>query len=259
MISTLVVPVLSLLSLGQEGVPAPKADGLDLPAKLKELDELYTRRDAPEAIKESDAALKTLLAAAPDDVGVNWRAARWHFWLSELATTRAAKERLSKSGWDLAERAVAKDPSSVDAHYWGAATCGTYGDQIGILKALTNGIEARFRKHLDFVVEKQPGYDNAGPLLTLGRYYYKLPWPKHDAKKSIENLKAALKLSPKCARARVYLAEVLFDEDTDNAKEALRLLDEVGAQAPGTYDAPEERLQQKAAKELKLKIEEKLK
>jgi hypothetical protein len=57
----------------------------------------------------------------------------------------------------------------------------------------------------------------------------------------------------------VYLAEVLFDEDTDNAKEALKLLDEVGAQAPGAYDAPEERLQQKVAKELKLKIEEKLK
>jgi len=77
-------------------------------------------------------------------------------------------------GWDYGEKAVTKDDNSLDAHYWAAVSLGTYGDTIGVVKALTKGIEGKFRKHLDLLVDKKPSYEFGGPLVTLGRYYFKL-------------------------------------------------------------------------------------
>lgn len=243
--------------------PAAKAEApaaLDAAGHARVMDELWKKREPnTEGFKQNVAAVKAAVTAFPEDAGVLWRASRWSYWEAEMSTVSAMRERSGKAGWDLAEKSLLKDPSSLEAHHWAAVNCGTYGDAIGVLKALTNGIEGKLRKHLDLVVEKKPSYENGGPLVTLGRYYFKLPWPKHDAKKSIEALRGALKIEPRNGRAKVFLAEVLLDEDSDNAKDAMKLVDEVIALPLGAYDAPEEAYNQRLAKELKPKIQEKLK
>jgi tetratricopeptide (TPR) repeat protein len=50
-------------------------------------------------------------------------------------------------------------------------------------------------------------YDGAGPLRAMGRYWYKLPWPKRDIKKSVQYLKEAVEAASFSMRGRVYLAE----------------------------------------------------
>lgn len=226
--------------------------------QCQSLDELWTRRDEPEAIRQTDAVLAEALREAPDEPALLWRAARARFWMAEVAEDPKARQAVARQGWDDAERALAKQPDLADAHYWAAATSGTYAEAKGVLAALAEGLEAKFRKHLDWAVERAPDYDYGGPLLTLGRYWAQLPWPKRDRRKALQSLRMALQRHPENLRARLYLAEVLRGEKGAERREALKLVEEILTATPGAYDAPEERLIQRRARALRPEIEREL-
>ncbi|MBI5547335.1 MAG: hypothetical protein HY901_25920 [Deltaproteobacteria bacterium] len=230
----------------------------DLPALYKTLDELWTRRDDPEVLRLSERLVAEGLRHAGDDVGLLWRAARFHYWRSDLSDDVELKQSSSEQGWAEAERALAHDPECADARYWAAAACGTYAEAIGVLAALARGLEAKLRKNLDWTVERSAGYDRGGPLLILGRYWAQLPWPKRDRKKAYANLRAVLARHPENLRARLYLAEALHAEGGGQRREAMTLVEEILSAAPGGYDAPEERLVQRRASALKPEIEREL-
>lgn len=219
------------------------------------LDELWTRRDEPDAVRQTDAVLGQALSRSPDEPALLWRAARARFWMAEVAEDAKARQALARQGWDDAERALAKQPDLADAHYWAAAASGTYAEAKGVLAALAEGLEAKFRRHLDWAVERAPDYDYGGPLLTLGRYWAQLPWPKRDRRKAVQNLRSALQRHPASLRARLYLAEVLRGEKGAQRQEALGLVEEILAATPGAYDAPEERLIQRRARALKAEMD----
>jgi tetratricopeptide (TPR) repeat protein len=66
-------------------------------------------------------------------------------------------------------------------------------------------------------------YDYAGPLRAVGRYWYKLPWPKRNIKKSIGYLEEAVDSAPTNIRGHVYLAEsYLKAKEKELAKEQLQ-------------------------------------
>ncbi len=248
------------LCLALLAAASAQAQATDVPAGIKSLDELYPRRDDPQAIKDIEAMAAELLKAAPEDPEVLWRVSRWNFWKADTAASSEQKEQLSKLGWDQAEKALTKAPESKDARYWAAANCGDYSDGMGIVTALSKGLEGKFRKNLDWMVEKAPSYDNWGPLLSFGRYYAKLPWPKRDRKKAAELYKQVLTKQPTHLRARLFWAEMRMDDGgKENYQEALKLVNEILAATPTAYDPPEERFIQKLAKNLKPKIEEELK
>ncbi len=57
------------------------------------------------------------------------------------------------------------------------------------------------------------GYDQAGAHRVLGRIYYEAPgWPLSvgDMQKSLEHLKAAVRLSPATSTNHLYLAQTLL-------------------------------------------------
>lgn len=239
----------------QAGVekPAAASEAADL---YKAIDELWTRRDDPEAFRAMDEKIRAGMQAHGDEAAMLWRAGRWQFWRADSNDDKTTRRNLAKLGYELAERAVAKDPNSVDARYWTAVNYGIYGEALGIITAIAEGVEGKFRTALDFALAHQRGYEYGGAVGALGRYYASLPWPKRDRKKAIEVLRGALKDYPHNVRARVYLAEALLD--SGEAKQAMAVLEEAIAATPGAYDAPEERLAQKMAKALKPRIEKEL-
>lgn len=224
---------------------------LSTQAVYGDLDAMWTRRDAPEVIEGTERTLEAAFREVPDDVGLLWRAARFHFWRAELSDDPGTKERASRRGWDEAERALEKAPDCPEARYWAAAACGTYAEAVGVLAALSQGVDPKLRKNLDWVVAHAPDLERGGPLLTLGRYWAQLPWPKRDRKKAVASLRAALQAHPENLRARLYLAEVLLAEGGAARAEGQRLIDEILLATPGGYDAPEERLIQRRAKALR--------
>jgi tetratricopeptide (TPR) repeat protein len=238
--------------------PAPNAATAPVPTLLARMDDLHRRRDDKAAWHEEQRLVQALLARAPGEYGVLWRAARFYFWASDdPGVSRDQRSRWGKDGWDIAERAIALNPNDVAGPYWSALCMGNYALGLGVVKALSQGMEGKFRDRLTRAQALNPAYEAGGIETAWGRFYDKLPWPKRDRKKAEEHLRKAIDLNPAALRARVYLAGSYID--TDRAVEAKRLLDEVVAAVPGKYDAPEERRAQALAQGLMQTVLAKLK
>jgi tetratricopeptide (TPR) repeat protein len=224
-------------SVKDAGAPAAT---MPLSALLSRLDELHRRRDDKAAFAEAQRLVQSGLARAPGDYGLLWRAARYYFWASDdPGVSREQRSHWGKDGWDIAEHAIAVNPNDVAGHYFAAVCMGNYALGLGVVKALSIGLEGKFRDRLGKAAALNDGYENGGVETAWGRFFDKLPWPKRDHKQAEEHLRRALQINPGALRARVYLASMFLDGG--RAPEAKRLLDEVAAAQVGRYDAPEER------------------
>jgi tetratricopeptide (TPR) repeat protein len=204
------------------------------------VEELWSRRDQPGVMAEAKKILDDGLAKWPNEYGLLWRAAYWYLWESDApGRSNDQKSKIAKQGFDLAERAVAANPNDVHGHFMSATTLGTYALGIGVVKALTQGIEGRFRKQLAEAERFDPKFGFGAIPLTWGRYYAELPWPKRDRKKAEAFYRQAMVVNPANLRARVFLAELYLQ--MDRAADAKKLLDEVQAAPGNKYDPPEER------------------
>jgi hypothetical protein len=130
---------------------------------------------------------------------------------------------------------------------------------MGVVAALRQGIEGKFRENLEYVLRRDPNYDGGSAMMALGRYYHLLPWPKRDKRRALGCLNAALEANPTNLTAKVYLAELLADGGAGGAQQASELIAEVLAAKPSGPEAPEQRRAQRLARELSPKIKEKLK
>jgi tetratricopeptide (TPR) repeat protein len=246
---SLPLTLLALLVLSAPAMAMAQATSGDAKDLLARADAAWPQRDEPGKLDAIRADLEAAERAEQDDYGVLWRLSRLYFWLSDdLALPDGEKSKLGKKGWELGDRASAASPKGVEGWFYAAGGMGNYSLGIGVLKALSQGIEGKFKERLSKAESIDPGFNAGGISNAWGRFYFKLPWPKHDAKKSESFLRKAIKMNPDNVRARVYLAELYLKEK--HPKEGRKLLEEAIAHEPGRYDGPEERRYQKRAKDL---------
>jgi hypothetical protein len=229
------------------GRATSSAKVLPLSDMLARLDSLHLRRDEAAALTEAHRLAADALAAAPSDYGVLWRVARARFTESDQpARSPDERSRLGKEAYDLATRAIAANPGDVAGHYWAALGIGSYAEGMGIMRALANGIEGKFKRPLERATTLDAGYDHGNIPVIWAAYYLELPWPKRDRTKAAEQLRRALAINPANLRARLYQARIATDEGRPAERQAL--LAAIAAAPVGQYDAPEERrVKQEAA------------
>jgi tetratricopeptide (TPR) repeat protein len=244
-----------LVSAGSGTAGAPGTSAIanpataPLPAVFARVDDLYKRRDDRAAWSEQQRLIQALIARAPSDYGALWRAARFYFWASDdPGVSKEQRSRWGKDGWDFAERAIVVNPNDAAGYYWAAVCMGNYALGLGVVKALSQGMEGKFRDRLTHAQALNAAYEGGAAETAWGRFFDKLPWPKRDRKKAEEHLRKAIEMNPAALRPRVYLASSFID--ADRVMEAKRLLDEVVGAVPGRYDAPEERRAQALAQGL---------
>jgi tetratricopeptide (TPR) repeat protein len=236
-------------STSHSPTPPKGPEGVDVQPLLAQVDEEWKRRDAPGVLDEIRSQLAQAEQAAPNDYEVQWRLAQLYFWLSDdPSLSDDEKSRLGKKSWEYGDRATALQPDRVEGWYYAAVGMGNYSLGIGVLKALGQGIEGKFRERLSKAEAIDPSYFSGGIYAAWGRFYFKLPWPKYDARKSEQMLRRALRTNPDNVRGRVFLAELYQKEG--HPKEGRKLLEEAIAHKPGSYDAPEERRSQQLARDL---------
>jgi tetratricopeptide (TPR) repeat protein len=131
-------------------------------------------------------------------------------------------KKYAKIGMKFGERAIALEPNKIEGHFWYGCSVGNYSDGVSVLTALREGLkdktQASFEK--SYAINKM--YHDGGPIKALGRFWYVLPWPLNDKKKSLDYLREYQKLFPNDAEGQIYLAEVLID--TKNKEEAKTIL-----------------------------------
>jgi tetratricopeptide (TPR) repeat protein len=235
-----------------QGNPNP----VDVKAVTAEIDQLWPTRDQGDAPKQIAEKVDALLKAAPDDYDVLWRAARWHVWVADGMPDGDDKEHKARVAWDLADKAVAKNPARAEGWYYAAASVGLYAQAISIVAALFRGMEGKFLDRLNKAIELGPDLVFGAPATTMGRYFYELPWPKYDGDKSIEWLSKTLVKYPQNSRTHFYLSQTLLKEG--KPKEAMDELNKCFAITPGTLDGPDERRTLVRAQAFKPKLEKAL-
>lgn len=242
----LVAALLALAAApGHAEAPGAASPGSDaarqgrLEALLAQADADYDARAEPGRMDAVAVALAEAEQLAPESYAVLWRLARLQVWRADdPLIAEKEKSRLGKIGWELADRATRADPGGVEGWYWAAGGMGNYALGIGVFKALGEGIEGKFKERLKNAERLDPDYLDGAIQAAWGRFWYELPWPKYDGKKSRKALEAALAKNPDNVRARVYLSDLLRKEGDRGAARAE--LERALANPPGRYDAAEE-------------------
>ena len=130
---------------------------------------------------------------------------------------------MGEEGMSYAMRALQVNPEGIEGHYYYALSLAQYSIGISIVKALIKGLGPDYERHLGKALAINSDYDYAGPLRAMGRYWYRLPWPKRDLKKSIYYLEQSVEAAPQSIRGYVYLAEsYLKNGENERAKAALQ-------------------------------------
>jgi tetratricopeptide (TPR) repeat protein len=231
-------------------LPAPAAT----PELLTSLDALFTRRSEAAVLKELDETLRKELKAAPEDYELLWRHASLILWNADVAPDKQ-KKILGKQAWDICDRAVKLEPGRVECQYYGAVGIGVYSQAVGIMKALSDGLESKFNERLDAAIKIDPTFDRGAPWMAKGRYHYELPWPKRDLAESKKLYEKVIAKFPENLRVHLYLAETLLKDG--KAKEAREMILKV-KQGSVAYDPPEGRRVQELAKKVEAEIAEEL-
>jgi tetratricopeptide (TPR) repeat protein len=228
----------------------------DVTALLAAADAAWAARDQPGKLDELFTALEAAAARAPNAYEVLWRQARHLTWVAEdPKLADGEKSRIGKKAWELGDAAAALEPKRVEGHFFAMSGVGNYSLGIGVLSALTKGIERKFKDRLSRAEAIDPNFEGGLIQLSWGRFYYELPWPKHDARLSEKFLRDAVARNGENVRALVYLGDLLLDEGRrDDARATYQ---QAVAIVPGKWDPPEQRRWQQVAHEALEKLSKK--
>ena len=219
-----------------EAVPRPPPQPIDWTAKW---DELWKRRDEDAAIKQLNLLIKDRIAQDPNGFETSWRLSSLLDWEADgQPDGSTAKAGMGKGAWEWGDKAILANPEDVRGHYFGGTGVGLYSEGVGILTALSQGLEGKFRERLLAALRIDKDFLQGAPQVVWGRYFYKLPWPKRDVSESIKVLSAVVKAHPGNWRAKIYLADSLADDGKE--AEAKKLVREV-LDGAGGQDPPEEK------------------
>lgn len=208
---------------------------------LADADVLFTRGDDPAKDLQGLLILEKAVLGDGKSYDLLWRAARAAYYVGDFGVTND-KLKYFEQGIGYAQRAVALQPDSVEAHFWLAANYGGKAQLVGALKALST--VKKIRAEMEIVVKLKDSYENGNAYLALGEIDRELPGLMGGNKKrGLSYFEQGLKVAPNNLDLKVALSKAY--KEADRKDEAKRLLQEVVQAQPTT------RIQREAQDEAK--------
>ncbi|MBS2021615.1 MAG: tetratricopeptide repeat protein [Deltaproteobacteria bacterium] len=212
------------------GTPAaPAAAPAPSTSWMEEHDALYKVRGEDAAgLSKLMKIIDDAIARNPKDFEAWWRKAQLLCWQANgQADGSDLKAAYGKACMNAGEKAATLKPDDARGHYWCGVGIGVYSEGVGILTALTEGLEGKFRDQVQTAMKLDEGYNDGGARQLWGRFFFKLPWPKRDVDESIKQLTQANKEHPNNLRTRLFLADSLDkDGKGDQAKALIKSIEE---------------------------------
>jgi len=184
---------------------------------LAEADRLY-ELGGLENYKQSIELCLKALEARPDDFEAAWRCARAYRFYGDRAKKQALENwkdicaRYGKTGMRYALKACEQEPDKPQGHYYYGLCVGVYSDGVSILTALKQGLKKKTQNSFEKAYALDRTFDDAGPVLSLGRFWAVLPWPLRDRKQALDYYRQyqATAFFTGNIEAYLFLAELLI-------------------------------------------------
>jgi hypothetical protein len=210
-------------------------------AALEQADALYDQGGLDNIKKSIDLYLAAV-KENPGDYETNWKCARAHRDYGNQAKRKKVEgwkkicAEYGKKGMEYAKKAIDIAPNKPDAHYYYGISVGIYSDGVSILTALREGLKDKTQSSFEKAYALDKMYNEAGPILSLGRFWAVLPWPLKDKKESLKYYEEfqQTQFFAGNEEAYIFVAELLLDMGgRDNKAEAQKLLEKAsGAEDP---------------------------
>lgn len=172
------------------------------------------------------AGIRSLLRAhrlAPTRRETMTEACRAFMLLSILSKKKGQKAKWSRRGRKLATKLMKRWPHRAEGYYWSAVHLGIHASSTNPLAVLFNGIPQKIEKFGNKAVKLNSKLYRGASHRLLGRYYFKMPWPTKNLRRSLRHLKASYQLDPGNAYGLLFLAETMLSlKKTRGAKRLLR-------------------------------------
>jgi hypothetical protein len=259
-----------LLALALASPAALRADDATLVAEADRLWTLRAEGSAggharAAAIDPVIAACRAALEREPGSVAARGRLMRALYFKGEhVADDTAAKREIFDEGRKAAEEALdllrrdaskssGKDLSkaspveiapylkgradAAEAFEWAAADWGKWSLAFGKMAAVKQGAAAKIRDYAQAVILLDPAYDAGAGYRILGRLHHQTPsvpfltgWASRT--EALKNLRLAVAAGPKNFLGREFLAEAVWDYESDKRAEARALMQGLLDEAP---------------------------
>jgi tetratricopeptide (TPR) repeat protein len=162
----------------------------------------------------------------PGSYEANWKCARAHREYGDTAKSQKVEgwkeicAKYGKEGMQYAQKAIELDPAKPDGYYYYGLSVGVYSDGVSVFTALAEGLKDKTQSSFEKTYEINKMYNNAGPMLSLGRFWAVLPWPMYNRKKSLKYYREyqSTEFFADNIEAHVYLGEVLIQLGGDKNK-----------------------------------------
>ena len=220
----------------------PSPLGLMADYNLSEADTFYNQGGMENYKRSIELYLKAL-EATPDNYETKWKCARAYREYGKKAKRQRIEgwkeicAKYGKAGMKYAQSAMEQEPKKPEGFYYYGLSVGIYSDGVSILTALAEGLKNKTQNGFEKAYELDKMYDEAGPILALGRFWAVVPWPFKNKKKALKFYREYQKTQyfTEKDEGKIYLAELLLDlGGEENKAEAKALLKEV-AQSDEKY------------------------
>jgi tetratricopeptide (TPR) repeat protein len=211
-------------------------------SSLEQADALYDQGGLENFKKAIDLYL-VALKDNPGDYETNWKCARAYRDFGNISKRQKVEgwkkicAEYGKKGMEYAKKAIDITPDKPDAHYYYGISVGIYSDGVSIITALREGLKGKTQSSFEKAYELDKMYNDAGPILSLGRFWAVLPWPLKDKKASLKYYREYQKTSyfADSDEAHIFIAELLMDIGGQENKAEARTLLEKAAEADDPY------------------------
>jgi len=192
----------------------------DAGAAIEALDRGWSERGDAAALDRAVASGTAAFAASPSSYEIAWRLARLCWRQGDLGRDTAQRRERYDTARRYAETASTLDPSRVEGHCYLALTTGDYGGTINPIAAAVDRVAATFEREMRRAHALDRDFDHGSPMLALGRYYFALPWPMRDLRRSRQYLEELKQRHPGVLLGRLYLADTAHALGDDAAARA---------------------------------------
>jgi tetratricopeptide (TPR) repeat protein len=199
---------LAIISAGcRKAATAPSESGPTRPATeaIAEADQLYAGRADLVKVRQAIVALRQAEADHPTDYDIEWRLAKYNYYLGVHTPESHEQEKAFRDGIEAGKQAVQLQDAKPDGHFWLGANYG--GAAKSSMLASLSSVDD-IKHEMETVLKLDDRYQSGSAYMALGQVYLEAPkLLGGDVDKAIGYLEKGVKLGPNNALLRVALAK----------------------------------------------------